>query len=667
MANGYMGNVLLVDLTTGKMEDQKIPDEVYETMLSGIGLGAYYLYNNIPAGADPLGPDNILGFVSGLLGGTSTFYAGRFLTVCKSPASGGWGDSNCGGTFAPAIKQCGYDAIFFKGISEKPVYLYVDNKGPQLKDASHVWGLDAVEAEETLEKENWTVKKPKIAVIGTAGENLSYISGIANDKGRIAARGGHGAVMGSKHLKAVVLCGSKSIKVADLETIKEINKKHAEKVRVLNLPSGLDGAAFAQFGQAGVKAQLDGTEVCAPSDGGEGVVGILKKYGSAGAMGASVSNGDTPTKNWGNSTPQDISQENILKFVGDTFIEKEYKKYHCYACAIGCGGLIDIGDVKDGRFKESHKPEYESAAALGVMNFNFDIDSVYYANEILNRAGMDTISAGATVSFAMELYEKGIITKEDTDGLDLSWGNSDAVLKLLEKMIAREGFGDVLADGIKVAAEKIGGDAPKYAVHAGGIEPGMHDSRKAPTMGVNYVLDAAPGKHTTASTSYHLMYQSWHDVDWVEEPAPYNKNEEYVASNKIAKMSSIDLYERMIIDGVGACLVGALCGFYSWKIYDYVNAATGWNKPAGDILLAGKAIATTRQMFNVKHGINPSEVYVHPRILGGFTEGPLAYKEVPLEGMRAMQWDYMGWDAKTGVPKAETIAELKLDKILAEG
>jgi aldehyde:ferredoxin oxidoreductase len=193
---GYTGKVLFVNLSTGMMKEHKLPDELYENYLSGVGLGVHVLYHTIPSKADPLGPDNVLGFVSGLLTGTGSVMTGRWMAVCKSPLTGGWGDANCGGTFSPAIKQCGYDGIFFKGISEKPVYLYVDNKGPQLRDAYHVWGKDSVETEEILEKENWTKKKPSIVTIGQSGEKCSLISGIVNDKGRIAARSGVGAVMG---------------------------------------------------------------------------------------------------------------------------------------------------------------------------------------------------------------------------------------------------------------------------------------------------------------------------------------------------------------------------------------------------------------------------------------------------------------------------------------
>ncbi|HVN72652.1 MAG TPA: aldehyde ferredoxin oxidoreductase N-terminal domain-containing protein, partial [Desulfomonilia bacterium] len=210
MNKGYMGRILMVDLDNGSIEDEVIPDHIYEKYLSGLGLASYILFDRIPAGADPLGPDNILGFVSGLLTGTGSIFSGRWMVVGKSPLTGGWGDANCGGSFSPAIKRCGYDGIFFKGISRQPVFLYVKNGKAEIRDASHLWGKDAVDTEKQLTDEFG--KGARIATIGPAGERLSLISGISNEKGRLAARSGLGAVMGSKKLKAIVLDGKKRIR-----------------------------------------------------------------------------------------------------------------------------------------------------------------------------------------------------------------------------------------------------------------------------------------------------------------------------------------------------------------------------------------------------------------------------------------------------------------------
>jgi aldehyde:ferredoxin oxidoreductase len=320
LKRGYTGKVLLVDLGSGLIEEQIIPEAIYEQYLSGVGLGVWYLYHNIPQGADPLGPDNILGFVSGLLTGTGSLVTGRWMAVCKSPLTGGWGDANCGGNLSPAIKQCGYDAIFFKGISANPVYLVVDENGARLEDASSLWGLDAVETEDLLEEKHLKPKKPSIAVIGTAAENLSLISGICNDRGRIAARSGVGAVMGSKKLKAVVLSGSGKIECADREAVRSLSKSFAAKVSKVGLPGLVKGsmipAAGKIMGKLKVGMALDGMMV---------LVATLKKWGTPMNNSLGITSGDLPVKNWGGSVV-DYNRSYYKHLNPDRIIDREYKK-----------------------------------------------------------------------------------------------------------------------------------------------------------------------------------------------------------------------------------------------------------------------------------------------------------------------------------------------------
>ena len=315
---GYIGKVLVVNLTDGEIKEHIIEDYVYEQLLSGVGLGAYMLYNNIPAGAEPLGPDNMLGFVSGLLTGSGSVMTGRWMAVCKSPLTGGWGDANCGGTLSPAIKQCGYDGIFFKGISEKPVYLYVDNTGAQLRDASHLWGMDAVNTEELLAKENPTKKKPAIAVIGQSAERLSLISGICNDKGRIAARSGVGAVMGSKKLKALVLAGSNTIKCDNPEEVRKISKEYSSKIKNIKLPGIVKGNILPLLSRL-----MSGGSTFSPADGMMSVY-MFKKWGTSFTNTFGLPNGDCPVKNWGGSVV-DFNRSHYKHVNPDRLIEREEK------------------------------------------------------------------------------------------------------------------------------------------------------------------------------------------------------------------------------------------------------------------------------------------------------------------------------------------------------
>lgn len=657
---GYMGKVLFVNLTTGNINEEKIDEAVYENLLSGVGLGAYMLYNNIPKGADPLGPDNVLGFVSGLLTGTGSVMTGRWLAVCKSPLTGGWGDANCGGTLSPAIKQCGYDGIFFKGISEKPVYLYVDNMGAELRDASEVWGKDAVVAEEILEKENYKRKKPIIAAIGQAAENISLISGICNDKGRIAARSGVGAVMGSKKLKAVVLAGSKPIKCYDKDAIKEISKNYSKKVRNSNLPGIFKGGALP------VLSKIMGASKTFSAADGMLSPSMMKRWGTGFTNTFGIPNGDSPLKNWSGSII-DYNKAYYKNINPDRVMKREVKKYHCYSCVIGCGGVCEIKDISMGEYANTHKPEYETICAFGGLVMNKNLDAIFYINELLNRAGMDSISAGNTVAYAIECYENGILTKNDTDGLELKWGNSEAIIALIKKMIVREGFGDVLADGVKVAISKIGKHSNTYGIHAGGQEPGMHDPRLDPILGIHYSADPTPGRHTVGAGNYYNYMHLGDLVSWapkVKRKTP--KTEEYIASDIVALKSVAGSCCKQVVDGIGGCLFAMITGVQHWRIFDYLNAATGWNKTPDEYMEIGKRMQTLRQMFNIREGIDPISFKMHDRIAGvpPLKEGPNAGKVIPIKEMMMKHWEKFGWDPNTGEPTTETIRQLGLDKLV---
>ncbi len=459
---GYTGKVLFIDLSKGSLEEKQIPDEVYEQFLSGVGLGVYILYNHIPTGADPLGPDNMLGFVSGLLTGTGSLVTGRWMAVCKSPLTGGWGDANCGGTFSPAIKQCGYDGIFFKGISEKPIYLLIDDDGIKLEDAAAVWGRDTVETENYLEEKHRGKKKPAVAVIGLAAEKLSLISGICNDRGRIAARSGCGAVVGSKKLKAVVLCSSRIIECVDREQMRSLSKDYATKVKKTKLPGFLSGGMLPLIGK-----MMGKMKVMVALDGMMTLIPTLKKWGNPMSNSLGVTSGDLPIKNWGGSVI-DYNRSHYKHLNPDLITRREFKSYSCYSCIIGCGGICKIDDIADGVFAETHKPEYETCVSFGGLLMNKDLESIFYIIELLNRAGMDSISAGNTVAYAIECYENSLLSKDDTDGLELTWGNTRAITELIQKMITRDGIGNLLADGVRAAVQRIGPNSARYAMHTGG-------------------------------------------------------------------------------------------------------------------------------------------------------------------------------------------------------
>ncbi len=656
---GYIGKILFVNLSTAEIRIEIVPDGIYEQFLSGVGLGAWVLYQHIPAGADPLGPDNMLGFVSGLLTGTPDFETGRWMVVCKSPLTGGWGDANCGGTFSPAIKHCGYDAIFVNGASASPVYLYVDDQGAQIRPAGHVWGLDSVEAEEILKKENQQAKSPQVAVIGASGEKLALISGICNDGGRIAARSGVGAVMGSKRLKAVVLAGDKPIGFHDLDGMKAISRRLAIKVGRLKLPRFIPGGIFAFVGQV-----MGRMKKAAPVDGMFSTL-MIRKWGSAVNNALGVTSGDSPIKNWSSSAVE-YNASYYRRLNPDYLLRRETRKYHCYSCSIGCGAFVDIKDLNGGSFAHSHKPEYETCAVFGGLLMNRDLDAILLINELLNRAGMDSISAGGTVAFAIECYQNGILTREMTGGLELKWGDAQAILALVKKMIAREGIGDLLADGVKAAAKKLGPQAAAYAVHAGGQEPGMHDSRMDPQLGLHFSADPTPGRHTVGSAQFYDVLHLWEKVSWAPNPGVYEKAGEYVPSEQLARKTVAGSCFKELSDGSGGCYYAMMMGVNNWDLFAYLNKATGWEKTPDEYMQIGKRIQTLRQMFNIKHGIDPWQFKMSRRMAGDppLTDGPLKGKTLRIDEMLRLHWKAFGWDENTGIPTAATLSDLNLETLL---
>ncbi len=645
-----MGKILRVDLEKRSFEEEIIPEETWLGYLGGVGLAASLLYDAIPAGADPLGPDNVLCFSSGLLTGTGAVMAGRWMVACKSPLTGGWGDANCGGNLSPAIKQCGWDAILFRGIASEPLVFIADAKGPGLEAAGELWGMDAIATEEAILSRHAGGKLPAVAAIGPAAERLSLISGISNDLGRYAARSGVGAVMGSKRLKALVLKGNRPIPCADPAAVKALSKAYSDKVRRQNLPGLMKGRFLPVLGKI-----MGGKQVL-PLDGIMSA-GIMKRWGTIYNNLAGAVNGDSPMRNWGGSVAE-FGARHYGKLDPDRIVKRETRKYHCYSCVIGCGGVVDVSDIMPG-ISHSHKPEYETACTFGALCMNDDLETIYRCNEICNRSGLDTISAGGTMAFAIECFENGILTKADTGGLELRWGDGKAMVALLELMAARKGLGDLLADGVKKAAERIGRGSERYAMHAGGQEPGMHDARLDPMMGVSFSADPTPGRHTISASVYYNVSHVWEGVPWAPKSTKiYPKGEEYEATEREADKSVAGTCLKQVLDAAGGCLFAVATGTQHWRIFDYLDAATGVKRSREDYMDAARRIQTLRQLFNVKQGLSPRDSIMPQRMAGEppLETGPLAGIRVPIKAMVSNYWRRFGWDPETGVPLPETLA-----------
>jgi len=655
--HGYTGKILNVNLTENRCVEEQLPGSFYYKYLSGIGLAARLLYERIPKGADPLGPDNILAFVSGLLTGTGSLFTGRWMAAAKSPLTHTWGDANCGGNFSPAIKQCGYDGIFISGVSPRPVYLRIGGKEPQILPADDLWGKDTTSTEEILISRTAGKKRPAVACIGPAGEKLSLIAGICNDKGRIAARSGLGAVMGSKRLKAIVLEGARPVRPADGAAMKRLSKICSRRSHGLPMPGG---KFLVLFGKLTAKLAFQ------PKMDGILIASMFGKWGTVSMNQFSTELGDAPIKNWKGSC-KDYPVRLSDSIDPDRILARRKMKYHCFSCPLGCGGICDLNIKGKEEWLETHKPEYETVMSFGGLLLNSDLESIFYINELLNRAGMDTISAGATVAFAQECFENGVLTLEDTGGIDLTWGNAQGIIALVEKMVTREGIGDILADGVKAASERIGKGSSAFAVSAGGQEPAMHDPRNDPGFGLHASIEPTPGRHTIGAQQYYELYALWKKVKGLPKPGLLIRvKSKFNADREKAVCAKANSCYSQLYNGAGVCLFGALLGAHRVPVFEWLNAAAGWNRGPEEYMEVGRRIQTLKQLFNIKHGIAPISLKIHPRTVGTppLTEGPNRGRCFDLEKMMKDYWEEIGWDRETGIPTMKTIEELGLSAVM---
>jgi aldehyde:ferredoxin oxidoreductase len=622
MLGGYAGKILLVNLDQAVTEEIGLPEATYREFIGGYGLGIRMLYERMKPRTDPLGPGNILGFVAGALTATSVPGSGRYGVVTKSPLTGAWCESNGGGTFGPELKTAGYDGIFFQGISPRPVYLLVKDGQAVLRDASAFWGKDTYDVEDLIHRETGD-KKIKIASIGPAGEAKSLLAGIVNEKGRIAARGGVGAVMGSKRLKAVAVKGGYcKIGVAQREKLKALEEQYLAVIRSSEFAKGLSAA------------------------------------GTGSALSFLVSIGDSPVKNWRMTgldampTAASLDSANMNKYKKST--------YACQACPVRCGAIIEQPQGPFAIPGESHRPEYESISALGSLLMNDSLEAVIRANDICNRYGMDTISTGTAIAYAMECYEQGIITEKDTGGLRLTWGDAAAIVALTEQIARREGFGAILADGPGKAAERIGKGSEKYAMAVRGKGMPFHDPRMSPAGGTAFIADANPGHHMNSQITGMLE----NGVSIGNDPAlKAPKMEPFADFDRKGPLYAIGAKYHELLDSAGMCALYTV-NTTPPEIADLISQVTGWDFGWEEALKAGHRVLTLRQAFNAREGISPDMIDLPKRI----QEEPLpmpsgAPPKIDFQELRKGYFAAMGWDLKTGVPFKKTLIDLDLETL----
>ncbi len=617
MANGYMGKILNVDLTSRVLETEPLDEDICRDYIGGYGLGARLLYDRIPAGADPLGPENILGLLTGPLTGTPAIIGSRFVAVGKSPkTAGGWGDANCGGYFGPHLKFAGFDGILVKGIADKPVYLMIDEGRAELRDAADLWGLGVTSLEDRLTERHG--KDIQICSIGPAGEKLSLAACIMNDKERAAGRSGLGAVMGSKKLKAVVVKGKLKVPIHDEAGMRELRKKYLKEAT--------------------------------------GAYPVLNKYGTAGITHDAILSGDGPVKNWTGASTVDFPTRTSRKISDEAVIGMEgYKPYACWHCPIACGGRMS---QKGGRFALElnagigHKPEYETLAMFGSNLLNDDLPAIVKINEICNDCGIDTITVGATIAYAIECFENGLISPDDADGLELRWGNAEAIVALTEKIGRRTGFGEVLADGVKAAWEKLGRKGTQYAVHIQGEEIPAHDPKFTPGLAMTYYLCATPARHTQGGELNPAPGLELEQVD----KYTYTGH----AANHLKLVAAME-----VVNAAGLCMFGYL-SYPFQAIPDQLSAATGRKFDLDGIVETGLRIFTMRHVFNLREGLNPLARNIPGRIVGDppLTDGNVKNITVDLKTLSREYLELIGWDTESTVPGLESLKKLRMDFLI---
>ncbi len=622
---GYVGNILRIDLSNRESKRLEIAPDLAGQWLGGNGFGVKILWDEVPASVDPLSPENVLVLATGPLVGTAWPCSGRIEAVAKSPLTGIYGDSNCGGYFGPELKFAGVDALIITGASDRPVSLWIHNGLAEIEDAGDLWGLDTVETEQALRRRKGD-ENIKVACIGPAGENLVPYASIQATPNRSFGRSGLGAVMGSKNLKAVAVRGNTRVPIASPQAFTALATEMHRRIR--------ENEFF-------------------PS---------LARYGTSGLVSIVNEIGRFPTRNFqrGDYTHADrIGGEALRK----AFWEKDDG---CFACPIRCDKVYR---VRTGEFAGAvtSSLEYETLNSLGAAVDNSNLASIIAANERCDRLGLDTISTGRAISFAMELYEKGILRKKDTGGMDLLWGDYRRVLELIEQIGQREGLGKLLSLGVRTAAEQIGGDAAYYAMEVKGQEIPAQDGRAQQSMGLAHITSSRGADHLKAfPTIDETGYTGEVIRRFGEEFLPEMADPHATKYKPFLVKDGEDL--GAVVDSVGICKSGGthvMAEIYWADIAEGLTLATGIEFSESDLKTIGERIYNLMRAYNAIHGITraddrlPRRFSEEPSPSGG-AEGQIAHAEEMLDEYYTLR----GWDLERGWPTHGTLERLGLSEVV---
>jgi aldehyde:ferredoxin oxidoreductase len=626
MSYGYTGRILHVDLTNRDIEVEEKDEAFYRSYLGGRGIGYHYLMKMVPPGVDPLSPENILALATGVMTGSPLAASCRFAAVGKSPLTGTAGESEAAGFFGPELKKAGFDAVLFRGRSETPVYLWVNDGKAAIKEAAHISNLGTREAEDAI-REDMGSRKIRIAQTGLAGMNQVLFANITNNLGHFNGRNGFGAVMGSKNIRAVAALGSNKINFFDADFLNRTAKNYARSFRDNPL-----GETLYTYGTTAFPELL-----------------------SAG--------GALPVDNFRRSALEDSAPVS-----GDTYNSLLLKKRKgCYSCPIQCKRSIALEDPKYGLDSRYGGPEYETIAALGTNLNIVDLRAIAKGNEICNRYCMDTISAGMTIAFACECFQEGLITKEDTGGLELRFGDADLMIQLLEMIARREGFGDVLAEGSARLAKKWGAEEKSFNLAVKGQELPMHDPRVKVSVGIGFAVSTYGADHMTAAHDPYFTDENSFMFKSVKPLGIYKPmHATEITNEKVRSYMLLEILWRMM-DALGLCVFGyAPRGVMPLDVMvQSLNAVTGWNASLFELLNAAERGSMIARAFNSREGFSIKNDRLPKRLYDPKPDGPDSGRKIFEEEdfNRAVElfYEMIGCDPETGRPGRGKLMALGLD------
>jgi aldehyde:ferredoxin oxidoreductase len=617
MPFGFCNRVLHVNLSSRQFRIEEPGELFFRTYFGGWGVIAHYLLTNLKPGIDPLGPDNVLVFATGVVTGAPVGGSGRNAVGAKSPLTGGFGEADVGGFWGAELKRAGWDGIVITGQADKPVYLWIEDTQVEIRDAAHLWGKDTAEVEANL-KEELGDSRLRVVQCGVAGENRVRYACVISDVNRAAGRTGLGAVMGAKKLKAVAVRGSDRVQITDRDRVRRIAEwLHDDQEQ---------WAGFQEHGTGGFLAYLDASEML-------------------------------PTRNF-----QEGSFECAEKITGTTMTETMLVgRDTCFACPIQCKRKVQV----TGRYEVDPTyggPEYETLAALGSCCGVDDLEAIVYANQLCNAYGLDTISTGVTIAWAMECFQRGLLTEEDIGGLALRFGDASAVVTLVEQIAHRQGFGDLLAEGCLRASQQIGQGTVKYAMQVKGQEIPMHEPRAKFALSLGYATSPTGADHM----------HNIHDTDYVSEAG-------------IQNIQSLGILEPLPVDDLGPKKVRLTKYHIDWQVFynclgmcmfmpysreqirDIVQGVTGWNSSVFELIKVGERALAMARAFNYREGFTPQDDAAHWRFSVPFESDPhqganvtstAAISSKDMIQATTLYYGMCDWDEETGAPTASKLHEL---------